>query len=296
MAKKSTTNPHARPKRKSSHEQSDSGPERTMIILYALLSLASFACGFVLIALWLWKADALARLGLTGNFYYVVLLPLGVSVAGFLFGAMRSFGYYRGNQFGGSLELGGAVVGFALVVIGGFLLVKNPATFPLTVFVHAESGQQELALRNSGHVMLDVPPERKREPIGDKGQAYFPAIPANFRGQEVAVLLDAEGYELVNPGKRYRLEAGSIYLPIRRKSVQVFGRVQDEVGNPVAGASLSIAGLSCKSDSNGQFEVTIPGSHVRKELTLLAVAEGYAPSHNAVVPSSNEIVIIMKRK
>jgi len=57
---------------------------------YAILSLGSFLCGLVIIALLLWKADKLVALGLVGNLYYIALLPLGLSAAAFLFGALRS--------------------------------------------------------------------------------------------------------------------------------------------------------------------------------------------------------------
>ena len=99
------------------------GPASTHnAVLYGLISLISFGCGAVVLALLLWKADVLTRLGLVGKVYYVALLPLGLCAAGFLFGAMRSFAGYKGEHLGGVLELGGPVVAFVLVVGGGFFL------------------------------------------------------------------------------------------------------------------------------------------------------------------------------
>jgi hypothetical protein len=43
------------------------GERSKEIILYALISLVSFLCGVGVLGLMLWKADVLARLGLTGN-------------------------------------------------------------------------------------------------------------------------------------------------------------------------------------------------------------------------------------
>jgi hypothetical protein len=68
------------------------------ILPYALIALASFVCGIGVLLLMLWKAEALTKLGLIGNLYYVVLLPLGLCAAAFLFGVMRSFARYKGEQ------------------------------------------------------------------------------------------------------------------------------------------------------------------------------------------------------
>jgi hypothetical protein len=113
-------------------------------------------------------------------------------------------------------------------------------------------------LRNFGHVMVDLGPDRRREPVGDNGQAYFPAIPASFRGQKVDAWLDADGYELVSPGMQRALDGDSLYLAVRKTAGRLAGRVQDEEGRPIAGALLSVAGTSTASDATGYFELTIP--------------------------------------
>src|SRR4029078_2397405 len=99
------------------------------------IALASFLCGMGVLGLMLWNAEALTKLGLIGNLYYIVLFPLGLCAAVFLFGVVRSFARYKGEQYGSTLEL--ASVAFVLAVGGGFVLgPKPPSTFPLTVFVH----------------------------------------------------------------------------------------------------------------------------------------------------------------
>ncbi|HSS50153.1 MAG TPA: carboxypeptidase-like regulatory domain-containing protein [Thermoanaerobaculia bacterium] len=263
---------------------------------YAVLSLGSFLAALLLVGLLLWNADLLARLGLTGNFYYLILLPLGLAVAGFLFGALRSYARYQGSHLGGTLELGGPVVGFALVVLGGFLLPPPATNFPLTVYVHGKAGPHELVLRDKGSVLLDLGGDRRSEPIGAKGQAYFPEIPASFRGQMVNVSLDAAGYELADPDPKRRLDGTSLYLPVRKKPAHFAGDVRDEEGNPVAGANVSIAGVQATTNAIGRFEILIPGTLVQDELALQAVASGYAPEHINVVPGGNDPVVILKRR
>jgi hypothetical protein len=147
------------------------------IALYGVISLISFLCGIVLLGLLIWNANLLASLGLTGNLYYLVLLPMGLAAAGFLFGVVRSYARYSDKQLGGMLELGGPIVAFLLIVILGFVLVKPVTTFPLTVYVHGKDGPQDLVLRNSGDVLLDLGLDRRRQPIGSEDRPTFPRSP-----------------------------------------------------------------------------------------------------------------------
>lgn len=266
------------------------------IVPYAGLSIGAFACGLLVLSLMLWKADTLLRLGLTGRVYYVVLLPLSLSVAAFLFGALRSYAVYSGKALGGALELGGPIVGAALVVVGGFWLVPDPTTFPLTVFVHGEQGVDQIVLRRSGKVIMDLGGDRRSVDIGDQGQAFFPAIPAGLRGQEAPVFIDAEGYELAKSGQKLRLEGSALYLPIRPKAGRIAGRVQDEDGKPLEGVAINVAGLSVNSDKMGHFEVTIPGDRMKAEFSLQAMAPNFGSYRTTVVPGGNEVAVILYRQ
>lgn len=173
------------------------------IVLYGVISLICFFCGVGILSLMTLNADLLRRLGLTGNLYYLVLLPMGLAASGFLFGVLRSYARYSGKQLGGVLELGGPIVAFLLVVILGFVLPKPITTFPMTVYVHGEAGRQDIVLRNSGYVLLDLRGCRRREPIGADGQAYFPEIPANFQGQEVPVSVESDAFEASDAKHKY---------------------------------------------------------------------------------------------
>ena len=179
-------------------------------------------------------------------------------------------------------------------LLGGSRPSLESANFPLTAFVHGEAGPQDLVLRSQGFVLLDLGTERRREPIGDKGQVFFPEIPASFRGRSVNVALDAGDYELVDPQPR-RLDGPSLYLPVRRKPGRITGRVQYEAGHPVSGASVDVAGLSTTTDSTGRFELTIPADRLQPELVLQVVAKGYEPWHVSVVPGSNEMTATLQR-
>jgi hypothetical protein len=115
--------PSTHPPRGSGRKPAPQGPDK---LFYAIVSLVGFLFGFVILSVLLWNAQVLVSLGLTGNFYYVLLLALGLSAAAFMFGLLQSRAVYRGHTGWGHLELGGAIVGCALVVLGGFCLVPNP--------------------------------------------------------------------------------------------------------------------------------------------------------------------------
>jgi hypothetical protein len=278
-----------------SKEETSNRERRKETGFYAVISLVSFLCGVAILGLMIWKADLLARLGLTGNLYYIVLLPMGLAAAGFLFGVLRSYTRYSGKQLGRVFEMLGPIIAFLLLVILGVVLVKPTTTFPLTVYVHGGGGPQDIVLRNSGDVLLDLGGDRRRQPIGSEGQAYFPSIPATFRGQEVSIGVQSASFEVTDPNRKCRLDGGSVYLPVQRKAGHLSGRVQDGIGKPIPGASIYAAGLSTTTDSAGHFKIEIPGDRLQSELDLDARANGYSSSHLKVVPNANEVVIPLSR-
>jgi hypothetical protein len=222
---------------------------------------------------------------------YIVLLPLGLSAAAFLFGVLQSYAHYKGEHFGGVLELGGPIIGTALVVIGGFFLVPNPAAFALSVYVHGEAGTHDLVPKDSGEVVMELGPHMRRQPIGQNGQAYFAGIPPSFRGRDVPIWVDSKRFESVNPVQRHSLNDTIVSLEVRKKAGFIIGRIQDENGNPLAGAKIDVAGLSKDTDSAGKFQFVIPGDRLQPELDLTASAAGYATKHYNAVPNANELVI-----
>ena len=262
------------------------------IWLYALLSLGSFIGALVLIGLMLWNVALLSRFGLTGNFYYLILLPLGLAVAAFLFGTLRSWAHYSGKALGGALELGGPIVGFLLVVILGFVLPSPQTNFSLTVYVHGPEGPQHLVLTNQGFVMLDLGGDRRQEPIGNKAQVVFAEIPASYRGQDVYISLISTEFESVETNPR-SLDGNTLYLPIRKQSVTISGRIQDENGKPIEGASVDFEDLSTTSNANGYFELGMPGERMKPRLVLQVTVSGFKPRSVPVYPGSNDVVVVL---
>ncbi len=249
---------------------------------YALISFVVFLCCIAVLLLLIVNADKLTGLGLTEHVYYLVLVLLGLAAAGFLFGVLPSSATYEGTVLGGTLKLGGAIVGAVLVVAGAYFFLPKAPTFPLTVYVHGEGGPQDLVLRNSGRVMLELGPDARVELIGENGQAYFPAIPANFRGQEVPAWVESEAYESVNPRAKQRLDSTTLYLAVRKKIIHYLlaGIVSDAVGNPLSGVRVVLPEYHVEGETNhdGRFELQVVGERQRM-VELVAQRQGYQTAH-----------------
>ena len=257
-------------------------PIMTKVPLYARIALVTFLCCLLLLLLLIFKAEKLAAFGLIERVYYLVLVIMGLTAAVFLFGVLpskTSKAEYEGKVFGGTLRLGGAALGAALVVVGGYFFAPNATTFPLTVYVHGEAGPQDTVPKDAGTVVLELGPEQKTAQIGDGGQAYFPAIPANFRGQQVPAWIKSESYESVDPGAKQLLSGSVLYLTVRKK-VHYFplaGVITDQAtGNPLPGVRVSVPEYHVENDTNadGHFELQIATEN-QKLVELLAQKSGY---------------------
>jgi hypothetical protein len=259
--------------------------------------LVAFLLGFMILGVMLWNAQLLVSLGLTGNFYYVLLLALGLSAAIVLFGVLQSHAMYRGDTGWGRLELGGAIVGCALVVVGGFYFVPNPLPFAITVFVHDEGGIHELVPKDSGVVCMELGPEVRRQEIGPNGSVYFTNIPPTYRGQPVQVWVDSRQFESVNPEQKQPLKGDSIQLAVRKKAGKISGRVQDagDDGAPIPTAKLNLDGLPGSTDSGGHFEFVIPGDRLMLQMEIEITANGYEPARYTVAPNSEHVVLLLKK-
>lgn len=282
-------------KKERARTPSRKAKEESRILPFALLSAGSFAAGLLVLWLILEKAELLARFGLTGQLFYVLLLPLGLSAAAFLFGALRSYAVYRGEALGGILELGGPVVLFGLVVLGGVFLPQPTAPFSLTVFVHGKGGVHDLPLRQQGHVILDLGPDRRKAAIGAEGQAFFPGIPPSLRGRPAAVFLEAEGLQVAEGSRQALLEGEVLYLPVERLPFEIRGRVMDDEGRPVAGAALDLRDLKAATDADGSFRLVVPGEWGGAALPLRVTAAGFQRYQADVFSGSHDVDVILRQ-
>jgi hypothetical protein len=267
---------------------------------YAVVSFIAFVIGTVLLLFFILKADDLIAQGISEKVFYVLLLPLGLSASAFLFGAMRSYAHYKGKQLGGILELGGPVVLFIIVVAGGFKLVPDTSSFSLTVYVHGSQGRQDMALRNEGKVIIDLGNDRRIKDIGSQGEVHFSGIPARFRNQQVSVTIDAQGFEVVDSNKLYRLNSSPLYVAVKRDDSlsRVSGIVRDEEYLPLKDVTIRIGSVKTTTNEDGYFTLTIPLEQQKPQQTLTAFRQGYELWEEFVYPETGQevkIILIKKR-
>jgi hypothetical protein len=257
-----------------------------------LVASVTGVAGLGLLLLMLWDAQMLVGMGLTGYVWYVLLLLLGLAAAVTTFSLVKSYARYTGNVPGGTLELGGPVVVMVLVIALGFHLVPSPAQqFDVTIFLHGESGRQAVVLRNSGKLSLDLGADKRIEPVGSKGEVRFLGVPANMRGRDVALALDAEIYELANPRLEIRLNQEVFYVAVRPKRLRFGGFVSDDRGRPLARARVSVAGNATTTDLDGRFEIMLPADLPEGDRTVMITAQGYQPWRAQAVPGSNPLQV-----
>jgi hypothetical protein len=263
---------------------------------YALISFVAFLCCVVVLLLLTVNADKLNRFGLLQQVYYLVLVLMGLTAAGFLFGVLQSSAEWVGEIWGGTLRLSGSVLGAALVVIGGYYFIPKATFFPLTVYVHGEGGSQDIVLRNTGRVVLKLGPEMIPEGIGENGQAVFPRIPADFRGQQVPGWVESDDYEASNTTVTI---AGSNVDLIVKKKIKHFklaGTVLDEQGNPLPGVHIAVPvyRLEETTTTDGRFEFQVTADR-EQMVDLTAEKQGYQTARLSPTLGDSEVNFSLKR-
>lgn len=159
---------------------------------YAIIAAVGLAVAIGFTFFYIRVAPSLNFSGEQDRIFYLLLIPWALSCAAFLFGAMRGYARLTHKRLGNSLELGGPVVLFCLVLVGGFKLVPSgPDTFDVTV----RASGPDTPLITSGEIVLDVGGSLQHQRMGSDGEAIFRGISAHMKGASVRVLPQVEGYE-----------------------------------------------------------------------------------------------------
>jgi len=224
---------------------------------WVYVAAAAFAITLAAIVLFILSAN---RLRLPNGLFYVILIPLGVTAAAFLFGAMRSHATYKGQSSYGTLELSGPVVVLALVVLGG-MFANRAETFALTVRVHGPDGPSDIV--RSGALTADLAGVRRTSTIGSDGEVVFADVPDAIEGSAIRLFTDVPGLRAVDDTTPIVVPASHIIefaLTRRTFATAVRGTVQEANGRPVRGAVLNFnaGAVTVVSDSGGNFHATLP--------------------------------------
>ena len=263
-------------------------------LTWVYVSGAIFSISIILSVLLIIFSNELNAFGITSSFYYIILIPLGLCSAAFLFGALNSLAEYTGNAVYGKLKLSGPVVIFCLVIIGGFYFAKPESTFLLTV----RTQTIENKIIDKGFVTAYFGSQGIKHEIGENGEAFFSDIPSKFLGKEINFRIDVAGYQLTNIKPERIPEDKIIYLQLERRkdTTVVRGIVIDSKGNAISNILIDFeSGLaSSTTDASGRFSTTVPrpaGSSV-----LLMASKNGRIGYNEYVtlPENNSLIINFK--
>jgi hypothetical protein len=180
---------------------------------YAIISLFGFLLGVGLLLFYVYQVPRLVEGGAQNQVFYLLLIPWALSCAAFLFGVMQSFARFTHKRLGNALELGGPVVLFCLVLVGGFKLVPSSSeTFDVTVRAHSTDERDPVI--TSGTITIEIDTVRRTESIDSAGEVNFKGIPPRFRGATLRVLPKVSGYE--ERWLSHKLKGNVLDLPLAR--------------------------------------------------------------------------------
>ena len=216
----------------------------------------------VLAILMILFAPNITGAGITKSIYYIVLIPVGLASAAFLFGALRSSAKYSGKTSYGTIELTGPVVIFCLVVIGGFYFATPDSEFLLTIRTNLVNEPDKIL--NHGLLILDIGDQRLDKQLNENGEVTFAGVPSRYLGKSVNIIPQIKGYKIKGGNQISIPDDRIIYLELeeRKDSTLLRGRVINETGNPVDSVIIDIeSGLaSSVTDENGLFTLIVPAS------------------------------------
>ena len=249
-------------------------------MIWVWISGVGFLVSFLAAAVFIIFGKRFEDLGIIGNIYYIILIPLGFSSAAFLAGAMKSYASFKSNVATpyGTLSLAGPIVIFILVVGGGFIMpnINKKGKFDLKMRLVCDDSLAKFF--NSGSVVLYIGKYTREESIHNN-EVIFPDIPEDYYNKKGRVVPSIQNYELANTGEVtiYRNEdsVNNIHV-VRTKqslSTSVRGSLIDKKMLPVKNALLNFGSgqATCYTNQNGDFSVDVPlpsGESIRLKILI----------------------------
>lgn len=223
---------------------------------WVLISAAGFLVFIGVALFFVFFNDKLNNISLP--LYYFLLVITGLIAAAFLSGALKSHAKYTGNAYGGTVELGGPVVVFALIVYMGYVFRPTPGYANLKVTVFGSETNSELINSGMVKILLNKPDSQRIE----NGLAEFTDIPTSFEGKEVVVIPEVDGYYSVAQHIKVNSDNIPVELHLAKKPDSIFikGIVIDHTGQAVSNAIIIFEDGFAKdtSDAYGNFHLALP--------------------------------------
>jgi cellulose biosynthesis protein BcsQ len=223
---------------------------------YATFAFVALLLAIGFAAFYVYQVPKFVQAGVQSQIFYLLLLPWALSCAAFLYGTLRSYARLSYKNLGNFLELGGPVVLFFLVFLGGFKLVPQSQSFDLTV---RPIGPYD-ALR-SGSVILDLGSDRRVAPISANGEANFRGIPQRFWGSSANIFIEAAGYATIS--RQYTVNRTAIDLPVEpaRAQLTILNGTVSPAPRKQQSVVISVDGQDARTrpDASGAFRLQVAG-------------------------------------
>jgi hypothetical protein len=267
-------------------------------ITWVYISGAAFLLFFIFSIFMIFSSSTISSLGVTKSFYYILLIPVGLCSAAFLFGALHSHAKYVGKSSYGQLELTGPIVVFCLVIIGGFYFAEPETTFLLTVRLSNSSGTDEII--NEGYLVADLGNQRVKRDVGENGEVLFSGISSQYNGKEIYLFPEIPGYKALDKNPIKIPADHVIYFRIAEKkdTSLVRGIIIDTNGNSLPNILVDFEnGIATgKTDMNGKFQINVPAD-IGQSLLLIASLDGKILYRNYVtIPEKRSLIIKVNYK
>lgn len=219
-----------------------------------IISLAS-----LFLILFFINSDPLNRF--SGILFYIVLIPFGLVVAGFLFGALKSYAKASGKNMHGTLELGGPVVVFVLLLYGGVYFQNNfnkSSSFSLHLYFYGD--QQKASKLNEGDVRIITNGSPVTRSLNSEGSISI-SLSSDQRGKKIMLDPFISGYKQNQIETKIPEESDvlDVILEPATYSTKVSGYVFDKEGQiPKGNLFLEWAGIKVPIDESGKYSLDLP--------------------------------------
>ncbi|MGE5807266.1 MAG: hypothetical protein ACM34M_15835 [Ignavibacteria bacterium] len=250
-------------------------PDKISKLTWVYISGAASLFFLIAAILMIFLSPRLTEFGITKSFYYIILIPVGLASAAFLFGALRSSAKYSGKTSYGSIELTGPVVIFCLVIIGGFYFASPESDFLLTIRTVVPAKPEKII--NDGSIIVDFGDQRLDKKLNENGEVMFSGVSSKFIGKPVNIFPQIKGYKIKEGNSISIPENRIIYLELTERidSTLLRGMVINDKGDPEDSVFIDIESgvASAASDDKGRFSIVVPAS-AGETLLLTAVKNG----------------------
>lgn len=197
----------------------------------------------------------------SGILFYIILLPFGLAASGFLFGALKSYAKASGKNIHGTLELGGPVVLFVLLLYGGIYFQNhfNPTqSFVLNVYFYGDA--QKAVLINDGYARFITDGMPITKPISQEGVVPI-SLSSNMRGELLSIDASVDGYKKDQIQLTIPAEDNKVDVVLQQETyvTSVSGYILDRSGQvPEGSYMLEWAGIQTNVDENGKYTLDLP--------------------------------------